>query len=236
MNDKIENRTIGVEDKSFNQAALNNIFNSKGPEPVLSSSSMKQVHKSQPINNRTQSKPKTAKTDYVGRDEKVDADIFYKIRDENMQLKKVIQNQNDDIKRLGAGFEKVKHNVINERRLADRKVIPLDNGLEKDFENLKNENNQLLEKTKKMATVIHGLQAQKCNHIQPRKNLISAKHNIDKQNETNDYLATINFLRQQLKDSQTEVTRLHAELYGGNTKNIKNIGDYTKDVIMNNLA
>jgi hypothetical protein len=238
MNDR-NDKSFGVsgDGKSFNQAVLNDIFSSsKVPEQPVSSSQMKNAYNSQPINKRGQSRPKTAKNEYVGRDEKIDADIFYKIRDDNVNLKKTIQIQNDTIKRLSANFEKVKHNVIVERRLADRKVVPLDNGLEMELETLKNENMKLVEKTKKMTTVIQGLQTQKCNYIQPRKNLISAKHNIDKQNETNDYLATINFLRQQLKDSQAEVTRLHAELYGGNAKNIKNMGNYSKDVIFNNLA
>jgi hypothetical protein len=238
MNDR-NDKSFGVsgDNKSFNQAVLNDIFSSaKVPEQTVSSSQMKNAYNSQPINKRGQSRPKTAKNEYVGRDEKIDSDIFYKIRDDNMNLKKTIQIQNDHIKRLSANFEKVKHNVIVERRLADRKVVPLDNGLDMELETLKNENMKLVEKTKKMTTVIQGLQTQKCNHIQPRKNLISAKHNIDKQNETNDYLATINFLRQQLKDSQAEVTRLHAELYGGNAKNIKSMGNYSKDVISINLA
>ncbi len=77
----------------------------------------------------------------------------------------------------------------------------LDNGLDINMETLKNENAMLIEKTKKMTTIIQGLQTQKSNHIQPRKNIVSAKHNIDKhnidtQNETNEYFATINFLRQ----------------------------------------
>lgn len=233
MNDKIDNRSLGIsaDDKSFNQAVLNNIFSSsKGPEPNVSSSGMKQAYNTQPLNKRGQSRPKTAKQEYCGRDEKIDPDVFYRIRDENMHLKKVIENQNVSIKRLNANFEKVKHNVVVERRLADRKVVPLDNGLDMEFETLKNENAKLLEKTKKMTTIIQGLQTQKCNHIQPRKNLVSAKHNIDKQNETNEYLATINFLRQQLKDSANEIQRLHAELYGGDGKKLKNMGNYSKDV------
>jgi hypothetical protein len=234
MNDKIDNRSLGVsvDDKSYNQAVLNNIFNtSKGPEPNVSSSAMKQTYSSQQINKRGQSRPKTANKEFCGRDEKVDVDIYYRIKDENIHLKKVIENQNLNIKRLNANFEKVKHNVVVERRLADRKVVPLDGGMDMEFETLKNENAKLIEKTKKMSTIIQGLQTQKCTHVQPRKNLVSAKHNIDKQNETNDYLASINFLRQQLKDSANEVQRLHAELYGGDAKKLKNMGNYSKDVI-----
>ncbi len=46
MNEKIDNRSlwISADDKSFNQAVLNNIFSSqKGPEPNINSFAMKQT-------------------------------------------------------------------------------------------------------------------------------------------------------------------------------------------------
>ena len=80
-----------------------------------------------------------------------------------------------------------------------------------------------------MTTIIQGLQTQKANTIKPKKSLMNAKTQIDKQNSLNEYLTTINFLREQLKNSQNEINRLHAEMHGPN-KHIKNTTEYTKDV------
>jgi hypothetical protein len=137
---------------------------------------------------------------------------------------------NEDIKRLNAALEKTKHDILVERRLADRKVVHLDNGFDVDVETYKIENEKLSEKVKKMATIIQGMQGQqKAKSIGPRKNLISAKNTLDKQSITNEYLQCINLLREQLKSSENEVKRLHGVLNGPN-KYAKGVGDYSKDI------
>lgn len=172
-------------------------------------------------------------TSYFGRDEKVDSDIFYKVRDENDHLKKHQSNLNEEIKKLTTALERVKHDVLVERRLSDRKVIHIEGGIDIEVETMKMENDQLRDKMKKMSTIIQGLQAQnkRKSSFGPKKNLINAKTTLDNQNERNEYLRLINLLREQLKISENEVKRLHSELYGPNKQNVlKSAGEYSKDL------
>jgi len=181
---------------------------------------------------RPESRPKSKmkKVEYIGRDEKVDADVFYKIKDENDILKKQQITLNDDIKRLNAALEKVKYDVLVERRLSDRKVIKVDNEFNIEADTIKSENEKLKEKLRKMNTIIQGLQSEKkTKGFGPKKNLANAEKQFISQNEKNDFLKCINLLREQLKSSESEVKRLHSELYGPNSK-VRNIGDYAKEV------
>lgn len=192
------------------------------------------VEESKKSGNRARSNMK--KPDYIGRDDKVNADSYFKIRDENEILKKQQITLNDDIKRLNAALEKVKYDVLVERRLADRKVIKVDNEFDIEADTIKNENEKLKEKLRKMNTIIQGLQSdKKAKNFAPKKGLASAEKQFLSQSEKNDFLKCINLLREQLKSSETEVKRLHAELYGPNSK-VRNIGDYAKEVKNHNLS
>lgn len=181
---------------------------------------------------KSESRPKSRakKVEYIGRDEKVSADVFYKIKDENEILKKQQITLNDDMKRLNVALEKVKYDVLVERRLSDRKVIKVDNEFNIEAETIKSENEKLKEKLRKMNTIIQGLQSEKKGkNFGPKKGLVNAEKQFISQNEKNDFLKCINLLRDQLKSSESEVKRLHSELYGPNSK-VRNIGDYAKEV------
>lgn len=168
--------------------------------------------------------------EYAGRDDKVESDIFYKVKDENEHLKKHQTKLNEDIKRLNTALERVKYDVLMERRLSDRKVIQIDGGFDVEVETMKLENDKLKDKVTKMTTIIHGLQsAQKSKSLNPRKSLINAKSTLENQSDKNEYLKLIHLLREQLKTSEYEVKRLHTEMFGPN-KNMKNMTEYTKDV------
>lgn len=182
---------------------------------------------------KSESKPKSKakKVEYIGRDEKVSADTFFKIKDENEILKKQQITLNDDMKRLNAALEKVKYDVLVERRLSDRKVIKVDNEFNIEAETIKGENEKLKDKLRKMNTIIQGLQSEKkSKSFGPKKGLASAEKQFISQNEKNDFFKCINLLREQLKSSESEVKRMHAELYGPNSK-VRNIGDFAKEVI-----
>jgi hypothetical protein len=182
---------------------------------------------------RQASQPKRKQNEYLGRDEKVEADKFFKMRDENEQLRKQMEILHTDLKRMNVAVEKTKKDIIVERRLGDRKVIHMDGGFDVEVETLKMENEKLSDKNKKMTVIIQGLQGQqKSKSLNPRKNLINAKNTFDKQNATNEYLHCINLLREQLKNSENEVKRLHGALNGPN-RYAKNAGEYTKDVNFN---
>jgi len=181
---------------------------------------------------KSESRPKSKikKAEYIGRDEKVDADVFYRIKDENEILKRQQITLNDDIKRMNVALEKVKYDVLVERRLSDRKIIKVDNDFTIEAENIRFENDKLKEKLRKMNTIIQGFQSEKkTKTFGPKKNLANAEKQFISQNEKNDFLKCINLLRDQLKSSESEVKRLHSELYGPNSK-IRNIGDYAKEV------
>jgi hypothetical protein len=182
--------------------------------------------------NKTQNRPKSKvkKVDYIGRDEKVSSDVYFKVKDENEMLKKQQYTLNDDIKRLNVALEKVKYDVLVERRMSDRKVIKVDNEFTLEAENVKIENDKLKEQLRKMKTILEGLKSDtKKKSFGPKKNLANAEKAYISQSEKNDFLKCINLLRDQLKTSESEVKRLHSELYGPNSK-VRNIGDYAKEV------
>jgi len=217
-----------------NNSVSNISLNKHDKHPVKLSNDHKSKKSFFPEDSRkseSKAKSKVKKVEYIGRDEKVDSDIFYKIKDENDYLKKQQITLNDDIKRLNAALEKVKYDVLVERRLSDRKVIKVDNEFNIEAETIKSENEKLKDKLRKMNTIIQGLQSEKkAKGFGPKKNLANAEKQFISHNEKNDFLKCINLLREQLKTSESEVKRLHSELYGPNSK-IRNIGDYAKEVI-----
>ena len=73
-----------------------------------------------------------------GRMEKVDADLYYRVKDENEQLKKQKLLNNEKIKKLEVSVANLKENLIKERKLEERKG--LNSPYNKDLENTKNEN------------------------------------------------------------------------------------------------
>jgi hypothetical protein len=225
-----------IKNNNLNQNNSFSNFNSankleKAPVKVLHADKSKKTYfADESKKSDSRPKSKTKKVEYTGRDEKVSADTFFKIKDENEILKKQQLTLNDDMKRLNVALEKVKYDVLVERRLSDKKVIKVDNEFNIEAETIKNENEKLKDKLRKMNTIIQGMQSdKKTKSFGPKKGLVNAEKQFISQNEKNDFLKCVNLLREQLKSSEFEVKRLHAELYGPNSK-VRNIGDYAKEV------
>ena len=202
----------------------------KIPVKLINSDNKKKTFTEESKRSGRRQKSSTKKVDVSGRDEKVDSDTYFKIKDENDHLKKQQITLNDDVKRLNAALEKVKYDILVERRMADRKVVKVDNDYNFEADTIKNDNEKLKEKLRKMNTIIQGLHSEKkTKSFGPKKNLSNAQVLFTSQNEKNDFLKCINLLRDQLKSSEFEVKRLHSELYGPNSK-VRNAGDYAKEV------
>lgn len=233
-----ETKTNIVKDTETLDANLVNYFKNKNDEIKQSylTTDKKQLKQFLPDDRkRGVSRPKTAykkTTENVFRENKIDADIYFKVKEENDSLKRHQLQLNDDIKKLNTALEKIKYSVLMERRLSDRKVINTDGGYDVEVETLKIENQKKDDKIKKMAIIIKGLQSQaETKSFGGRKNLINAKSTLDNQNEKNEYLKMINHLRELLKNSENEVKRLSAEINeSANNKPMNNISEFNKEL------
>lgn len=233
------------KEKKALEQSLENYFKSSSTAPVIAKKEIEvdkvtkpaprkevKVNISSDDKRRAVSRPRTGykkSQEMTGRDEKVDADIYYRIRDENDHLKRQQMNLNDQIKRLQAGLEKVKYDVLVERKLSDRKVIKVEGGFDLELETTKMENEKLKDQVNKMRTILKGMQAEQNARKLGRKNLITAKTTFDNQSEKNEYLAIINHLREQLKQAHNDIKQFTTEINGPN-KQMKNAGEYSKDV------
>lgn len=133
---------------------------------------------------------------------------------------------------MNTHMEKIKYDMLVERRLSDRKVGKDDNnGYNIEVETVKLENDKLKEKLAKFQIIIQGLQThQKAKIINPKKSLLKAQTTLENQGERNELLKMINKLRNKLIESENEILRLNSELYGP-VKAGKLSGEYSKDVI-----
>jgi hypothetical protein len=236
----LENIAGTSVDKNIIEKSVNNFFKhsvEKSTEVKEIPGSIRQSHKLNTYDDKKRafSKPRQAyrKTApvHIGREDKVDADIFYRVKDENESLKRQQMNQNDQIKKLEAGLEKVKYGMLVERRLGDRKVIHVEGGFDIETETTKLENEKLKDQVKKMRTIIKGMQSEQGARKLGRKNLINAKQQLENQSDKNEYLAIINHLREQLKNANNDIKQLSAEVNGPH-KGVKQMGEYHKDVII----
>ena len=155
LDKNIDNLFQKASTNSFLHHNKNDITNkqtTQGGATKLISSENKNKTSYEDQKNLSVNRPKSTtkkKIDY-GRDEKVSADVFYKIKDENDVLKKQQITLNDDMKRVNAAMEKVKYDVLVERRMSDRKVIKVDNEFTFEAENVKIENDKLKDQLRKM--------------------------------------------------------------------------------------
>ena len=147
----------------------------------------------------TAAKPK-AKKSYIemGRDAKIDPDTYYRIKEENEQLKQTKLSLNQKILKLEASIINLKENILKERRQADYKYPFHDKSNISDFNG---ENEKLKEELKKKNLIIEGLQLNYKLKQQPKKRKIASKKNdeLTKQDIKNENLALIAHLRKQLK-------------------------------------
>ena len=88
-------------------------------------------------NNNTADKKKTKKKcACLGRDTKVDPDLYFKVKEENEKLKKDKLAQDERIRKLEVSLANIKENIIRERKQADYKVINNNNDLLNDNNNI----------------------------------------------------------------------------------------------------
>ena len=149
---------------------------------------------------------------YGGRNELIDADLYYKLRDENIELKKKVTELTDQNKKLDVAM---KYKGINP------------NNSNYDINTLKIENENLKNKISKMKTIIAGLQ----NELK-KKNPNKFKKNFQPTNyEIQDYLKLIGHLQQALKDAQNDRRHLIDDLTSLKETSISSkITQYSDDI------
>jgi chromosome segregation ATPase len=179
----------------------------------------------------------------VGRDAKIDPDLYYRIKEENEQLKKTKLALNQKITKLETSLMNIKENVLKERRQADYKYANPEKNYEIDFIKSKYENEKLKSENEKKDLIIKGLQrdyAPKGNKQKSKKKRIAKQKNeLTEQEVKNDYLALIARLREQLKYAKEDRMNLMNEIknlkdaYANINSNMNN-NDYMKNIGMNN--
>ena len=85
----------------------------------------------------------------IGRDAKIDPDLYYRIKEENEQLKKTKLALNQKITKLETSLMNIKENVLKERRQADYKYANPEKNYEIDFIKSKYENEKLKSENEK---------------------------------------------------------------------------------------
>ena len=194
--------------------------------------------------NRSGISKKTKKTEKkpysgIGRDAKIDPDLYYRIKEENEQLKKTKLALNQKITKLETSLINIKENVLKERRQADYKYSNPEKNYEIDFMKSKYENEKLKSENQKKDMIIMALQRDyspkgKNSEIK-KKRIVKKKNELSSQDAKNDYLALIARLREQLKIANEDRRNLINEI-----KNIKdayaNINTNTNNNYMNNIG
>ena len=173
------------------------------------------------INRSGATKKGSVKRPYtgVGRDAKIDPDLYYHVKEENEQLKKTKLSLNQKITKLEASLANIKENIIKERKQADYRVVNMGKNSDLDFEKTKFENQKLKAENDKKNLIIQGLQSNvllyKTNQKIAKKKS-KKKDPLTTQSVKNDYLALIAKLREQLKITNEDKKNLINEL-----KNLK---------------
>ena len=149
----------------YKSSYSSNIDYSKSPEIIdAPPSSTKKSN----INLKTLADQKVGKIQtqkkckYLGRDEKIDPDQYYFVKDENERLKKEKLATNEKIKKMDVSLANIKAQLIKERQLYDQRLLNMDNPkFDKDYQTTKFENEKLKEQNTKLRTYIQGLQSNK---------------------------------------------------------------------------
>ena len=219
----------GMSSQSIFRNSLNSNY-SKNPEiieafPTISKGNLN-VEKLQDQKIPRMKSPK--KSQLLGRDEKIDPDKYYFVKDENEKLKKEKIETNDKIKRLEVSLANIKAQLIKERKLSDQRVINMDNSkFDKDFKTTKLENEKLKEQNTKLRTYIKGLQSdqrQIPNFNKSNKNLKTKKKNIlEEQKQRNSELALISHLREQIRNLTDDRNNLIQELESKTNNNFQSL-------------
>ena len=172
-----------------------------------------------------QKKPKKKCTCY-GRDAKVDADLYYKIKEENDQLKKALSAKEDEIRKMKVICANIKDGIIKERKEAEYKVIVKNKDSNPELEKTKLENQKLRNENQKKNLIIQGLQSNalmlKTKQKSTNRKKCKSKDPLTYQSEKNDQLALISRLREQLKKTNEEKHLLLDELRSKRLSTMKN--------------
>ena len=164
-----------------------------------------------------------------GRDAKVDADLYFQLKEENFKLKQDRKIQEERMKKLEVSLANIKESIIKERKQADYKVISNSKETNSDLEKTKMENRKLKSENEKKNMIIQGLQSNALiiKAKGKSKNKKREKDPLKFQNEKNDYLACISRLREQLKianeDRRTLISELRAKQISYTPSGSKNI-------------
>ena len=166
------------------------------------------------INKRGFKEKEPAQRPYtgVGRDAKINPDLYYHVKEENEQLKKTKLALNKKITNLETQLANIKENIIKERRQADYRVINMGNNSDFDLQKSLYENKKLKSENDKKDLIIKGLQSNFPNKISKKKKKSQKKDELTTQDIKNDYLALIARLREQLKNSNEDKKNLIHEL------------------------
>ena len=170
------------------------------------------------INRTGNNKKGSVKRPYtgIGRDAKIDPDMYYHVKEENEQLKKTKLALNQKITKLESNLANIKENIIKERKQADYRVINMGKNSDLDFAKTQYENMKLKEENDKKDLIIQGLQSNYPTKYPKPKKKSKKKDALTTQNVKNDYLALIARLREQLKIANENRKNLINEL-----KNLK---------------
>ena len=180
----------------------------------------------------------------IGRGAKIDPDLYYRIKEENEQLKKTNLALNQKITKLETSILNIKENILKERRQADYKYINPEKNYELDFIKSKQENEKLKLENEKKDLIIKGLQrdySKKGKKLKSKKtNIAKKKDDLTTQDVKNDYLALIARLREQLKYANEDRKNLINEIknikdaYANVNQNMNNNNDYMNSLNLNN--
>ena len=170
----------------------------------------------------------------TGRDTKIEPDLYYKIKEENELLKKNKISQDEKIKNLEVSLANIKESIIRERRLADYKVIN-NKDINSDLEKTKYENQKLKFENEKKNLIIKGLQSNalitRAKQKSKNKKKCKSKDPKNYQMSKNDNIATINYLREQLKIANEDRRTLISEL---RNRQLANSNPNTYNININN--
>ena len=184
------------------------------------------------INKTAGNKKTKKKCACLGRDIKVDPDLYFKVKEENEKLKKDKLAQDERIRKLEVSLANIKENIIRERKQADYKIINNNNEYKADLEKTKHENEKLKSENEKKNLIIQGLQSNalisKTKQKSKNRKKCKSKDPITYHNEKNDYLALISRLREQLKianeDRRTLISELRSrQMTGPSRSNVNNM-------------
>lgn len=157
----------------------------------------------------------TEKKPYIGegRDAKIDQDLYYRLKEENEQMKKTKLSNNKKIVKLQTELANLKEGILKERKMAGYNGINKGKDYEYDLENMKFQNEKLKSENDKKDLLIKGLQSNYSpNKTKKNKNKSKNKDPLISQSVKNDYLALISRLREQLKLAHEDKRNLINEL------------------------